>query len=542
MRSASSSAVLSRSMWLATLLAGCLELPPPPMPRDAAPVDASSPPRVLSVRVLDASEREWDDGAIPRAPRIVIVLSAPIAGEPEPVLLLAGEDDDDLRSDLTSAPLRAATSARAIACERRVEGSKIEVMPVAPLAPGARLVIAIGGWARDDAGHRIEGPWAQALRVADDARAGARALETWPPDGATAIGTALPLAGVRFDGEVFGRASGLWIEGPDGERVPGSARAARCDEIGWEGDHCAALIPSRALAPGVVHTIRSGTELRDATGAVVPMLFASFTTALEPDLDAPGFATMACAVDELTTEAGCVLADDSRLALRVRATEPARIRLEAAGQRALAIAPRGEATLELGSLAAGASIAATLVAIDAAGHERRIELALATTDALPLVSIVEVRADPYGAEPRQEYVEIANVGTETIDLEGFALSDSPGAEGDVIAGSHRLTPGARALLVAEGFDAEDRGDGDRDVAIPPGVPLIRLDRSLASGGLSNAGEPLFLRDPLGRRISAAPAEPLPRPGVCVVRTSDDPRTGARGSFDYDVIDGCTPGR
>nr|MDQ3034502.1 lamin tail domain-containing protein [Myxococcota bacterium] len=208
----------------------------------------------------------------------------------------------------------------------------------------------------------------------------------------------------------------------------------------------------------------------------------------------------------------------------------------------LAIAPRGEATLELGSLAASAIVPATLTAIDAAGRSRVLELALSTTEPLPLVAITEVRADPYGAEPRQEYVELENRGLDAVDLLGFSLADSPTAAGDVIASSHRLAPGARALLVAEAFDPDDRGDGDRDAPVPPGVALIRVDRSLASGGLSNAGEPLFLRDPGGRRISAAPAEPPPRPGVCTVRTSDDARTGARGSFDYDAASGCTPGR
>ncbi len=101
-----------------------------------------------------------------------------------------------------------------------------------------------------------------------------------------------------------------------------------------------------------------------------------------------------------------------------------------------------------------------------------------------------------------------------------------------------MPPGGRALLVADGFDPS----APDDTPVPPGTVLVRMGTSLGSGGLSNAGEPLFLRDPEGHRVSAAPATPPPRAGVCRVRQVDDPRTGAPGSFGYDAEGGCTPGR
>lgn len=521
----------------------CIERPPAPPPRDAAPaLDASEPPRVIGVQVLDASDRAWDLDAMPRSPRIVVVASAPLGGAPDPIVLLAGEDDAALLDDLATPPLRASTLARAIPCARTTDGARVDLAPLAPLAPGARLVVAIGGWARDPSGRRIAAPFARALRVAQSATAGARAVETWPPDGAAAIGAALPIAGVRFDGEVRGIEDGLWIEGPDGAPISAHTRAARCDELGWPGDHCAAIVPARALAPGAPHAIRSGASLRDATGAGVPELRASFTTAREPDLEPPLLLGGACARDELETEIGCVLADDAHVEVRVRASEPARLRLDGGGLWASAVAPRGEATLALAPLAPGASFPATLAAIDAAGNARRVELALATTPPLAPIAITEVRADPYGAEPRQEYVEIENRGAVAIDLGGFSIADAPGSVGDVIAGPRLVPPGARALLVSDRFDPDDRGPGGADAPVPPGVILVRLDGSIASGGLSNSGEALFLRDPEGRRVSAAPAEPPPRQGVCTVRVASDPRTGARGSFDYDAEGGCTPGR
>ncbi len=530
------------SFWLALCIAACIEFPPRPFPPRDSGVDASAPPHIVALSVYDAAGREWNPDEIPRSPRVVMTTSTLLSHETPFVFLLAGDSDEALIADLTSAPLRASTSTRIIECDLSIEDTKIELRPRAPLVAGAHLVIAIGAWARDPMGRRLQIPFVQPLRVAEDTSAGAHAIETWPADGATSIGAAISLMGVRFDGRITGIEDGLWVEESSGHRVPGVARSAPCDEIGWEGHHCAVVIPSRSLAAGTVHLIRSDERLRDATGAVVPPLLVGFMTSPEPDDEAPGFLVTPCAIDELSTEGGCILLDDMRVSIRVRATEPVRIRFEAAGHLARAIAPRGEATLEISSLPSDTPFVAQLVVVDAVGHERLITFDLRTMPPLPLVSITEVRADPIGAEPRQEYVEVWNASAEPIDLAGFALSDSPNTIGDVISDSYRLAPGVRALLVPDNFDPEDRGPQHRDAPIPPGLMLIRLDRSLGAGGLSNSGEPLFLRDPMGRRISAAPAEPMPRPGICVVRVTDDLRTGARLGFDYDANGGCTPGR
>ncbi|UJR79509.1 lamin tail domain-containing protein [Sandaracinus amylolyticus] len=529
---------------LSFFLVGCFELPAPPPPRDAAPdapLDAAEPLRV-SVVVLDARGDTRPMDAIPRVPRIVIDASATLGGEPDPLVLVEQMEVEPLREDLESAPLRSDTLAHVVPCERETRGATIELRPIAPLAPGATLHLGIASWARDASGRRLGAVFVQTMHVDESETGGARVVSTWPPEGASAVSAELPLAAMRFDGAVSGITEGVWIEGPGGERVPGDARAARCEEIGWDGAHCAVIVPARALAPGALHALRTDDRLLDATGASVPATRAAFETGREPDLDPPEWLATACAIDERSNDAGCVLADDERIVLRLRGSEPVRVRLVTSERVITAVAPRGEVELTIDDLGPSASIHATLDAIDLAGTIMRTELDLATTEPLAPISIVEVRADPWSVEPRQEYVEISNLGAVTIDLAGFSLSDAPDSMGDVIAGPVRIAPGARALIVAEGFDPDDRGDGDRDVAIPAGVALIRVDRSLASGGLSNSGEPLFLRDPDGRRVSAAPAEPAPRAGVCTVRVSDDPRTGARGSFDYDAGGGCTPGR
>jgi hypothetical protein len=130
-----------------------------------------------------------------------------------------------------------------------------------------------------------------------------------------------------------------------------------------------------------------------------------------------------------------------------------------------------------------------------------------------------------------------NRGDTPIDLDGFSISDDAFDEGEPIERSAVVHPGARVLLVPDGFDPEEA----RDDPVPPGAAIVRTGTSLAGSGLSNSGEPLFLRDPAGRRVSAAPAVPRPRAGVCLVRVSEDVRDGSAGSFDYDGEGRCTPG-
>jgi hypothetical protein len=521
------------------VLAACLDRASPPVRDAEPPLDASEPPHVLGLEVLDALGHAWPERGIPRAPRLRLLFSTPMEGE---VLLLTGAPDSALVADLAAPPLRSTTLARAISCQREVDGARVELRPNQPLLPGAELTLAVPAWARDAVGRRLGTPFVRSLRVANSPIAGARAVEAWPPDGAVGIGVALPFAAVRFDGEVRGVESGVFLEGPDGFPVPSSARPASCTEIGWEGGQCALIVPGHTLVPGAVYRLRTDDALRDATGVPVPPFEAWFTTANEPDRDPPILGANArCAIDEMALPVGCALTDDMRILLRLHADEPIRVRALAAGRLFHGIGPRGEVDLDIEGLGPSTTVPIALEAIDAAGNVRTVEFDLATTEPLPLIAITEVLADPYGSEPRQEWIEIANLGPTRVSLRGFAIADHPLARGDLIEGDHQLPPGGRALLVASEFDPTDRGEGDRDPPIPPGVPLIRVDRALCNGGLSNAGEPLFLRDPAGRRISAAPAIPPPREGVCLVRISTDPRTGAPGTFDYDP-GGCTPGR
>jgi hypothetical protein len=519
------------------LCPACFDLHPPPLP-DAGPDDS---PSIRELRVLDASGREREPGAIPRAPILRIESSAPLEGDPQPFLLLDGDADADLLEDLRTAPARSTTLAREVDCEVTREASTVLLRPRAALEPGAHLVLAVAGWAGDADGRHIAAPYLRELRVADDDASGARAVESWPPDGASGLGTTIPIVAVRFDGAVTGIETDLWLEDTSGARVPAVVRAALCAEIGWTGPQCAAIVLDRPLAPLTAHSIHVGPELRDATGAPIPPWTSRFWTGAEPDTTPPVFTTTTCAIDEEAIEAGCALADDERIALRLRGREAMRLRIDAAGRRYSLVATRGEADLEIPDLPPATAVPVVVMAFDASGNRTELTLTLATEPPLATVALSEVLANPYAAEPRQEWIEVANFGPAAIDLEGFALADSTSSEGDPIEGSHVVPPGARVLLVPLDFDPTDRGPDRLDPAIPPGVALVRIDRSLAAGGLSNAGEPLFLRDAEGRRLSAVPGWPPPREGICATRVAASGRTGALGSFDYDPH-GCTPGR
>ncbi len=158
--------------------------------------------------------------------------------------------------------------------------------------------------------------------------------------------------------------------------------------------------------------------------------------------------------------------------------------------------------------------------------ERAIRLAVGTVDVVGLVTsgpfeattgaprphfvLNEALADPLGAEPRQEWVEIVNDGRARGTLSGHSIADSGGAEAlpDVT-----LEAGEVALIVGEEFVADDGVD------VPPavGTRLVRLPR-LAAGGLKNGGEEVRLLGPDGRAVSRIPAEPAPKPGRSQARS------------------------
>jgi len=519
-------------------LVGCLEAPAVSGAGDAGlgssvPPDAGAP-APLTLRdwaVRGHGGAPWPTEAVPERPIIELWWSVePAVDEDDapPVWLLEGPMDPSLLEDLQTAPLRAANRDRIIEATLDRDGAVWRLIPTARVDRDSTLTLAIGAWLRAKAtGRPLGEPRVEALRVSTAPEAGARVTASWPPDAAATVSPALDEIALRLDGPFSGHGFALF-EGEREEAV--DAAPADCPALGWADGWCARLVPRRPLRRGSEHRIVVDTALVDGSGAPIGPWEARFRTTPDDRVTPPSPATPACALDELPTPLGCALVDDDSVALRVELGVPARVEWIVGEARALTVASRGAATLRVGDLPPERAFETRLRATgtDGAPHEWTVELS--TTAPLARVAIVEVRADPRGPEPAQEYVEVLNYGDVPISLDGFALSDRADSEGDLLAGA--LAAGERALIVSSRFDPEDPADPP----VPPGVRLIRVDAALGSGGLTNAGEPLFLRDAEGRRLSAAPALSADGPGRCLVNEGPDPRRP-----DGFVRAECTPG-
>jgi hypothetical protein len=363
-------------------------------------------------------------------------------------------------------------------------------------------------------------------------------LLSWPADGASGLGTNLQSAVLAFDGVVHDTDQAVWIEGHDGLAIATRIESGACAQIAPQHDarFCVRLVLAQRLAPGALHRLVVGSEARDGHGAPIGPWRAAFRTGDGQDARAPAALVSSCAIDEQPLEVGCALVDDASITLRMQSDEPTIATLRLAGLERSVAAADGQLLLDVAGLSADSLHVAELELHDSAGNAITHALEVHTTPPLATLAITEVLADPLGPEPQQEFVEIVNYGPTAVDLLGFALGDRTDMPGVAIDRSLRVVPEARVLLVADGYDPRDPSDP----APPPGALLVRVGRAIASAGLRNAGEALFLRDALGHRISAAPAT-RPRPGVCLVRTTEDMRSGAADGFDHDANESCTPG-
>ncbi|KYF78939.1 hypothetical protein BE17_36005 [Sorangium cellulosum] len=238
---------------------------------------------------------------------------------------------------------------------------------------------------------------------------------------------------------------------------------------------------------------------------------------------------VACALDEVPLGPGCAQVADDRIHVR-SAAAPLLWAVAGAGlDEVLALAP-GEPFV-LAPVPPLTPVELAVAIIDNAGRVERRTLSAMTRAPMPHVIINEVLANPVGAEPAQEWVELYNDGEVTADLTGYVLAD--------VGGETELPPisleaGAYALVVNEGYVSED----ELDPPAPPETLLLRVPK-LGSHGLSNSGEPLKLKDGGGAVVSRSPASPEPRAGMSLARVRPRAADGSAGSF---VTLWPTPGR
>jgi len=501
----------------------------------------STTPGVVEIRTTDWSGNTTPPTAIARRPRIEIAISTPIDMSDQPVMLLSGRLDDALATDLSKAPLRASNSERMISSQIKSRDERVTLIPESALEAGAIYTVVVAGWAKTETGikfYKDGSPFSLELLVSQDPDAGAEIDDCWPADGRSGVAPNLAFAVVHFDGNINGEQQGVRLEDANGFVLPVAIKNEPCTRIGWKDGVCIVLEPEAPLEANARFHIVIDDSVRDARGAPIVAQPFGFDTASEADRDSPKLLPLPCAIDESDLAIGCALIDDQNVRLRLRANEPVRFQLEDPEDNISLTAPRGDGVITLRDRKPGSLIDMQLTATDEAGNRSIAPLTLRVQTELARLSITEVRADPRGPEPAQEFIELLNYGDDPIDLKGFSVSDASDGRGVVIEQSQFVFPNARVLLVADDFDPEE----PRDDAPLPGTYLVRVGKSLTSNGLANSGEDIFLRDPNGRRISAAPSVPQPRAGVCVVRVSERMRDGSEESFAYDPNDQCTPGR
>ncbi len=135
---------------------------------------------------------------------------------------------------------------------------------------------------------------------------------------------------------------------------------------------------------------------------------------------------------------------------------------------------------------------------DLAGNQAAIAPIRSALPGLQGLVITEVLANPAGPEPSQEWVELYNPTSLALDLDGYTLDDNDDGVGANTLPAVTLGPGRYAVVVGKGYTV---GPG-ADPPLASGALLVRLTQGLGAGGLSNAGESLALRGPLGHLVSS----------------------------------------
>jgi hypothetical protein len=483
------------------------------------PADTSP---LLQLEVVDQNASVWEARSAPRMPllRLRAEHALPAAVDQQ-VHLLRGTPSPEMLDDLRSGTLRESTAELRLPLRptRAQTGSMLELLPLVPLTADAEYTLAF---------VPRDGEQTFSLRVSASPAAGARLVQSLPPELDARVPTNLLRALLRFDGYVAGPLAGLLaLRGVEGE-IPSRARLLPCSELGLAEGDCAEVTPLAPLLPLSRYTLSLQAGLLDATGAAVPGQEISFRTAASDDRNAPLFLATECAKDEQKVGAACVLLGEAEVALRARADENGALTLTCGGTTQSDLGSAGEFALTL-ELAGPDTCILSLT--DAAGNARDSVLELAPQPDLAKLAIDEVRADPLGPEPSQEYVELLNFGDTALAIEGFTLTTDVFAAGSRIVSASALAPGERALVVPPDFDSANLSDGP----LPAGVRIARLERALS---LRNDGAALALRDAHGRRLSASPALSGGASGQCIARTGAHVRSAAAREFRAAA---CTPG-
>jgi hypothetical protein len=357
------------------------------------------------------------------------------------------------------------------------------------------------------------------------------AARSWPPSFA-------PQGGKRW---VF---CGTGPMPPPGERVelqPASlvaVVAAGADSFETSAERCFRLevddAPS-AIAEAGLWDGGSSVISQSATGVALPPPLLG-GVALDPSpviVNAPAdaAATSGCEAESVALGPGCVRVLDDRLFVRTGSV-PLLWALSSPATDVVVAVRAGE-ELMVGGLSPSTQIALRGTATDLAGDETAFSALLTTRPAQAHLVLNEVLANPNGPDRSSEWIELVNDGTTMVDTSGFSLED---ANGGSALPRGKISPGAYALVVPDGYDAASSAD----VAPVAGTLILRV-HELGGGGLSNQGEVLRLRDATGAVVSRFPALAASKPGVSMARRAPTSADDDSTAFGYSAPPGASPG-
>ena len=299
------------------------------------------------------------------------------------------------------------------------------------------------------------------------------ALLVDPAPGSTAVPLNLASVVVRFPTAVAWGAEGLRVcDGMSGPVATATPAEAAC-----EGGICYRFALTGTLPAGTSCAVTLAPGSRDDVGvALAPGTIGVFDTAAVRDETPPTLADLT-----LSASGPC-------LAVNFSTDEPVTASVQLVAGPVEVSIPAGVGLIRF-DLAVGLAVlppetpaTVAVTAVDRAGNVASSSPLMFTTPAaLPALAITEVLANATGPEPAQEYVELRNLGPDTLSLAGLRIEDAKG--GDELP-EDMLAPGDYALVVPSGYDPAQGQDP------PPrsGTRLVRVDTRLGSDGLSNAGE------------------------------------------------------
>lgn len=461
--------------------------------------------------------------AAPRDLELVLRFDEPLPALTEmPALLLRGLFSPSFAARLAAGRVPGALFAAALPLDASPRSPQVGLRTRAPLMPGERYTLL---WLRDDASAAFP------LRISESPWLGAGFRESFPGHAEASAPPNLARALVRFDGYVANdlaahvRLATGSVESAHSERVA-------CESLGLPAGDCLWLVPEHPLAPRTQYELTVEAGLRSPSGAALPAVRVAFTTSAEADHAEPRLLSTGCASDELRVEPGiCLLADADHISLRGSVDEPVLVTLAAPPHSVTTLSYAGQFAFDRMPVTAASHVLLRLV--DLAGNTSELAFVPTPEAARPKIAIDELRNDPIGREPAQEYIELLNSDDRVISLQGFSLTTDAFDQGRTLPDALSLAPGERALVVGPAFDPRDAVDGE----LPSAVRLAYLDRALS---LPNTGGSLFLRDEQGRRLSTAHFGAPLVPGQCSARLTTRSAGSGRDVFALDPDGGCTP--